>query len=226
MSDILNNYILSFLHPWTTQELLKERRELRNEIRDQAQLELVQEENSSLLEEEVGVSFEQSLCVSWLFVIMNGFYVMIGYFMGLETFKSFALEDQLLDHFQVLWTSFWIISFLARLVFFPLYFWLYGKFWINIIKVFSSLFEKGENVDHISEEIVSNAFTSHTLMVIPIVGEFLYRVTNLIYLFGGLKRNLSFNNLQAGLVIICPLLLFLFALFMMMLSVGMAASGL
>lgn len=226
MSDILNNYILSFLHPWRTQELLRERRQVKKEMLEVNQLELVSEKNTDLLEEEVGVSFEQSLCVSWLFVIMNGFYVMIGYFMGLETFKSFALEDQILDSFQVIWTSIWILFFLGKLVLFPLYFWLYAKFWVNIIKVFSSLFEKGEDVEEASEQIVSNAFTSHTFMVIPIVGEFLYRITNLIYLFGGLKRNLSFNNLQAGLVILCPLLLFLFAMFMMMLSVGMAASGL
>lgn len=226
MNDILNNYFSSFLHPWHTQELLRKLRLYETEVKEPAQLELVGSEELKPLEESVGVNFEQSLTISWLFVVMNGFYVLIGHFMGLVAFEGFSSEGIFLDSFQSLLSISAIGFLLLKTVFFPLFFWVYSKFWINIIKIFSTLFEKDEDVDRVSEEIVTNAFTTHTFLVIPIFGDLLHRIANLVYLFGGLRKNLGFNTLQAGLVIVCPLLLFLFAVFMMALSVGMMASGL
>lgn len=225
MNEILSNYLHSFLHPWQTQELLRRQREYHREVEGLGQLELVEEREKKKLKEDIGITFEQSLTVSWIFVIFNAFYSLIGMFMGLHLFESFSLEDSFITYSES-FLGFTSIFFLVlKVVFFPLVFWFYGKFWVNIIKVFANIFEKDGDIETVGEEIVSHAFTTHTFLVIPIIGLLLHRVANIVYLFGGLKRNLGFNTLQSILVIICPLVLLLFSFFLMAVSVAMMFTG-
>jgi hypothetical protein len=225
MNEILNNYLHSFLHPWQTQELLRSKRIYNGEVENSAQLELVERREEKQFSEDVGVTFEQSLIVSWLFVIFNAVYSLIGMFMGLHLFESFSVPNTLISYSQSLLGFTSIFFLVLKVVFFPLVFWLYGKFWVNIIKVFAGLFEKEGNAEKIGLDIVSQAFTTHTLLVIPIIGLLLHRVANLVYIFGGLRKNLGFSVMQATLVVLCPLFLILFSFFLMTISIGMMLTG-
>ncbi|MCF8060444.1 MAG: hypothetical protein K9K67_14170 [Bacteriovoracaceae bacterium] len=225
MNEILNNYLHSFLHPWHTQELLRSKRNYNSEVESSSQLELVEKRESKHISDEVGVSFEQSLIVSWMFVIFNAIYSLIGIFMGVHLFESFSVSNTFISYSQSLIGFTSIFFLILKVVFFPLFFWFYGKFWVNLIKIFSGLFEKEGDAEVIGLEIVSQAFTSHTLLVIPIVGLLLHRVINLVYLFGGLRKNLDFSVMQATLVLLCPIFLVLFSVFLMTVSVGMMLSG-
>lgn len=225
MNEILNNYLHSFLHPWQTQDLLRRQREYHSEVEGLGQLELVEDREKKKLREDIGVTFEQSLCVSWILVIFNAFYSLIGMFMGLHLFQSFNVDESFINYSESMLGFTSIFFLILKVIFFPLVFWFYGKFWVNIIKVFANLFEKEADVEKIGQEIVSHAFTTHTFLVIPIIGLLLHRVANVVYLFGGLKRNLGFNTFQSILVILCPLILLLFSFFLMAVSVAMMLTG-
>lgn len=227
MNEVLNQYLLSCLHPWHTQELLRSKRYHNKEVDGSNVIELVQNRDEKKVEENLGVTFLESLSISWLFRVFYASYSLIGMFMGLHLFESFSLPGTAISTGQSWVSSIAIFFLLLKLVFFPLYFWLYGKFWINIIKIFAQLFEKDDmgNIDKVSEEIYANSMSSHTFLVIPIFGELFHRIGNIIFIFGGLRRNLQLSVLQSSLVIICPLLLILFTFFLMGLSLAMLLSG-
>ena len=80
MNEVLTNYLMSFLHPWHTQELLRRKREYHHEVEGLGQLELVEDREKKELKEDFGVTFEQSLIVSWMFVIFNAFFEWLNIF--------------------------------------------------------------------------------------------------------------------------------------------------
>ncbi len=231
MNELLTNYINACLHPWLTHDLLNSRRKQSRVRREAPQLELVGEEIPPVAEvvepeaQRVGVSFHESMSISWIFTIFQATYVLIGITMGLNSIE-WAGEDlsALMDNAAVGLTAYSIFSLMLKVVFFPLFFWVYGRFWINILKVFINIFEKFESEEEIEsrcEEIVANSLTAHTFLVIPIIGEFLQKFTFLIYLYAGLRRNLGLNLFQSILVLLCPLLIILLFLFVMVMSFAM-----
>lgn len=230
MNDILTNYINACLHPWLTHDLLNISRKQVEGKRKSPQLELVGEtgsiiESDSSEQEKVGVSFHESMSISWVFTIFQATYALIGITMGLNSVE-WAGEDlsAVMDNAAVGLTAYSIFSLLLKVVFFPLFFWIYGRFWINILKVFINIFEKIESEEEIEsrcEEIVANSLTAHTFLVIPIIGEFLQKFSFLIYLYAGLRRNLGLNLFQSILVLLCPLLIILLFIFVMIMSFGM-----
>ncbi len=236
MNEILNSYINACLHPWLTHDLLNLRRKQNKVKRETPALEIVGDEDTLTdrvapkvekveKEEKVGVTFQESMSISWIFSIFHATYSIIGITMGLNS-VDWAQEElsYVMDSASAGLMAYSIFSLLLNVVLFPLYFWLYGRFWINILKVFSNIFEREDNEDEIAsrcEEIVANSFSSYTFLVIPIVGDFLHKFSFLIYLYAGLRRNLKLNLLQSILVLLCPLILILLALFLMVMSFGL-----
>lgn len=234
MNELLSDYIFTFLHPWLTNDLLNQRRKQSHGSvrRKSPQLELIARDDdvSTVVPKEseavdIGVSFNESMAVSWIFTIFQATYVMIGITMGLGTMQ-WAHQDfsHVVGNVALAFSAYSIFSLLLKVIFFPLFFWLYGRFWINILKIFANMFEKFENEEEIDarcEEIVSNSLTAHTFLVIPIIGDFLEKFSFLVYLYAGLRRNLGLNLFQSILVLLCPLLLILLLLFVMVMSFAM-----
>jgi len=232
MNELLTNYINTFLHPWMTNDLLNRRRKQSQPRRESPQLELIAKNDDISIamakekqEERVGVSFNESMALSWIFTVFQATYVLIGITMGINTMQ-WAHEDlsHVVDNVALTLTVYSIFSLLLKVIFFPLFFWFYGRFWINILKIFTNMFEKFENEDEIDmrcEEIVSNSLTTHTFLLIPIIGDFLYKLSFLVYLYAGLRRNLELNLFQSILVLLCPLLLILLLLFVIVMSFAM-----
>lgn len=232
MNQILNNYINACLHPWLTQDLLNERRSLKHNFKTPV-LGLVEEggtlpdtiDESELEKNKIGVTFHEAMSVSWMFIIFHATYSLIGITMGLNS-TSWADEEisYVISNASAGLTAYSIFSLLLNVVLFPLFFWVYGRFWINILKVFTNVFEKFDDEDEIRErceEVVANSLTAHTFLVIPIIGDFLQKFSFLIYLYAGLRRNLGLNLFQSILVLMCPLILILLAFFLMLMSFGL-----
>lgn len=230
MNDILHNYLLSFLHPWHTQDLLSKTRSFESRVDEQAPLELVESREERHLDEEskegLLLTFEQSLIVSWLFMIFSAVYTLIGMQMGTDIYKAFLVSEELIPYSKYFLGFTSIFFLILRVIFFPLIFWFYGKFWVSIIKMFGTLFEKNEeNSEEIAKEIVTHAFTTHTFLVIPVIGLLLHRIANIVYIFSGLRRNMGFNVFQSTLVVLCPVLMILFLGFLVVVSFAMMLSG-
>ena len=151
MNEILNSYINACLHPWLTHDLLNLRRKQNKIKRETPALEIVGEETPSErvapVEErvdKVGVTFQESMSISWIFSIFHATYSLIGITMGLNS-VDWAQEElsYVMDNASAGLMAYSIFSLLLNVVLFPLYFWLYGRFWINILKVFYLGFMQG-----------------------------------------------------------------------------------
>ena len=165
------------------------------------------------------------MSVSWIFIIFHATYSLIGITIGLNSTHCAQEElSYVMSSASAGIASYSIFSLLLNVVLFSLFFWVYGRFWINILKVFTNVFEKYEDEEEIEErceEVVANSLTAHTFLVIPIVGDFLQKFSFLIYLYAGLRRNLGLNVFQSLLILMCPLILILLAIFLMVMSFGL-----
>ena len=230
MSETLNLYLTSFFNHWETQRLLRNGRIHNQAVEDSSPLELIETREDKKVDiDSVRVSFEESLTMSWFFFILNTVYSLIGIQLGgnlYESFNSYHSQNISFLSSQNIVGQTTIFFILLRVLFFPLIFWFYGKFWVNLIKFFGNLFEKEGDLDEIGQDIVAHAFTSHVLLIIPIVGVLFHRITSIIYIFGGLRKNLEFSVFQSLLVIVCPLFIIALSLLMMVVSIGIIISGL
>jgi hypothetical protein len=227
MNEIFSQYIYCFLHPWQAQETLRNLRLFNRDVERVSPLELVESRQEKKLNEDSGITWNESLLISWFFSILQLFYVLLGMLLGLEVFSSYSAEDTLLSPF-LLDANFKKILYLMLFqgVLFPVSFWISSTFWSLLIKSFARLFEKDEeNMQNVTEGIVATSLTSHAFLIIPVLGQFLFKVTTLIYIFAGLRRNLNLSVLQSFLVILCPLLLVLLMAFMLILMLIMAFAG-
>ena len=220
MSEVINQYFNSFFHPFQTQALLRERRELLKEQKSQQIFHLV-DEKEERPEEDLGLSFVEVLSVTWLFSLFRAFYAIVTIYLGYEAFLWANGEDSYLLPMQISTSKLNVFFLVLQIVFFPLALWIYSKFWVNIIKLFANLFGYENDVEEISNEIVNNSLTAHTFLIIPIFGEVIQHLGGLVYIFAGLRRNLQMSVLQSVVVLISPLILFLFLIFFMFISLAM-----
>ena len=234
MNQLLNNYLSACLHPWLIHDLLNQKRKQKYVKRETPALEIVGAETSASQKvsekvseqgEKVGVTFHEAMSISWIFAIFHATYLLIGITMGLNS-NEWAGEElaEMMSSASAGIMAYSIFSLLLNVVLFPLYFWLYGRFWINLLKVGTNIFEKIEDEDEVDtrcEEVVAHSFTSYTFLVIPIIGDFLHKLTFFIYLYAGLRRNLGLNLFQAILILLFPLILILLLFFLMLMSFGL-----
>ncbi len=227
MNELLNNYLHACLHPWLTHDLLNLRRKQRNVRRETPALEIVGEDTLVAQrvkseEEKVGVTFHEAMSISWIFAIFHATYLLIGMTMGLNS-NEWAGEEfaGMMNSASAGIMAYSVFSLLLNVVLFPLYFWLYGRFWINLLKICTNVFEKIEDEEEVEsrcEEVVAQSLTSYTFLVIPIIGDFLHKLSFLIFLYAGLRRNLGLNLFQSITILLCPLLLILLLIFLMFMS--------
>ena len=227
MNETFSLYLNCFLHPWQTQETLRELRRFNKDVEEISPLELVESRQEKQIDNQVGVSWFDSLLVSWFFNILQIFYILLGMLLGLEIFESFSSENSLLSPFLLDANIKKIILLLFfQGVLFPVSFWITSTFWSLLIKSFAKIFEKDEgDMQEVADEIISTSLTSHAFLIIPILGQGLFKVGTLIYLFAGLRKNLGMSVLQSFIVILCPLILLLLMTFMMGLMFLMLLSG-
>ncbi len=228
MNEVFSQYIHCFLHPWKSQETLRNLRVYNRDVDNFSNLELAEDRIEKRIQQTIGVTWNESLLVSWFFSILQLFYVLLGMLLGLEVFSSYVGEESLFSPFLLdAQVKKIIYIFLFQGVLFPLSFWVSTTFWTLLIKSFTKLFEKEvSSPQEVAEELVRTSLTSHTFLIIPILGPFLFKAATLIYIFAGLRKNLDMSVLQSILVIICPLLLILLMSFMMVLMLLTAFAGL
>jgi hypothetical protein len=227
MNEVFSQYLQCFLHPWQTQETLRKMRQYNKDVEKIAPLELVEERAEKKLDSDFGITWNESLIVSWLFSLIQLFYILLGTHLGLEMFSSYSGQETSFSPFLLIATKERVIYMLLfQGVLFPVFFWITTTFWTLLINSSAKLFEKDDNrTQQVAEEIIATSLTSHTFLIIPILGPFFFKVTTLIYLFGGLKKNLEFSSLQSFLVILFPLIIFLLMSFLLFALVAIAFSG-
>lgn len=212
MTEILNQFVINFLHPFKTHGELRDAREKR--LVEEWSKPLTLAENSEDTEVESSrLSFFDALSVSWLLYIIRGFYALAALHLGFHAF-SFIQESRITEHLipnlNIGMQKLALFVIILKIIFFPLGLWIYCKFWQFIISFFANLFEAPGDIDEISEEIVNQSLSSRLFYTIPILGDLGVTLSALFFLFAGLRRNLGLNPLQSMMVIISPVILMAF----------------
>ena len=226
MIDTFSRYILNFLHPISTQDLFRKSR-LVKKVRPLMDANQAIEHEGEVDDtvEERELSLEEVISVSWVFVLVRAFYVLISVNLGISFFNTEAVDDSVFDGFFATPVfqaqKIILFSIIAEIVLFPLVVIIYVKFWEVIIKFFARLFGSEENVPTAVDQITISAVSSNFFLLIPIFGETLRHLAGLFYLFVGMKKNLNFTSLQSIITLASPLILL-----MMLFSIALFGEGL
>ena len=214
MNTVINDFIVAFLHPFKTHEALCRNRALAKEKIEKRTLSIASDEHEKDDKHfnENGLSFVEVLSISWIMAIINGIYSIGFIYLGFLTSDALVDSESLsflvkgditLESQKVLisWT-------IVQAIFFPITLWFYSKVWMVIIKFFGNLFDFDGDIEKVSSQIVNHSIVTNLFLIIPIFGEIIRHFSSIIYLFAGLRKNMSLTTLQSLIVICSPLFIF------------------
>ncbi len=225
MKELFEKYIKIFFHPFVSHDELRRKRQDfdHGHVLSIASAAEIPRGTVVVDEAESGeVTFTEALGVSWIFMMVKTIYSLIFIHIGIHFFTYLGEHTEfrkiLLPGIQVGSQKLSLFIILLEVALFPVFVWVYVKFWSVIIRFFTNLFETPNSEEGL-RQVVNYSLSSHFFYLIPIFGELGKHVSSLFLIFAGLKKNLGFNNLQSLLVIVSPLLLFVIAGLMMFLTV-------
>jgi hypothetical protein len=216
---LIYNYIDLLLHPIKSHESLAEERAQNERMKKNRNFSLVGEEDQEVHEKKTFIlDFASFATISWIFVFIFAMYSLCFFHLG-EFLRDDLTEGGFFS--SVLGTSIFqkkvfIISLLFETVFFPLAAWVYIKFWRVVIVFFANLFDKEVEAEGL-DEVVNTSLVGNFFLVIPVLGKIFKSISQVFYIFIGLKHNLKFTTIQSFIVIVSPLILVgMFLLFIAM----------
>ncbi len=214
MMMLFHEYFLAFLHPFKNQETFRLLREKALDLTGTRPLRIAGDlfeddlPTTQELEQASALSFEEVLGVSWFFAAIEGFYAILALHLGQAFFQSWQTPNDLalLLPFQTtMYTQRVLLTAaLAKVVFFPIIFWAYAKFWKILIKFFAGLFQAQGDLNKITDQVVNQSMTAHFMLSIPIFGKMLRHLFGLLHIFAGLRNNLQMSVLQSVVIILSP----------------------
>lgn len=175
-----------------------------------------------------GVDLAEAISVSWVWYIIQGFFILMTITLTSSVYESIETESifasMIVESWQQATMRFTIMSVLVGMVFFPVYEYIYFRFFSVVIKFYTELFKISASEDQI-EECVQMSLVGNTFYLIPIIGRMISFFSTGIYLFAGLRNNIGMSNLQCIITISSPLIFLLmstglfFTLLIMMVGV-------
>ncbi len=199
MLKALENYITYLVHPFKTHR------------------ELLASPNSSLR-----LSPYESLCTSWLFVLINALFRIIILNFSIHLMIDF-IQDQnvllsgLVDINKFSTFYIFIFSSILDIIFYPLFGLFLIQFWTFIINLYGQLLGETQDIIRKTDDIIAVYLSSHFLRVIPFLGDSLQGFVALILLYSGLRVQLKASPLLSLCIIFTPILLLLILVSMIIL---------
>lgn len=206
MKEILREYIITLLHPFKAHDVLREARERKKPL---ALASEVPKESESFL---IGLSFVEVMSISWVMAIINGIYsigmVYFGYMTGMFMSESDSLSALITNNISLEYQKILISWSILQVIIFPVTLWFYAKVWTVVIRFFGNLFEFDGDLEEVTSQIVNHSIVTNFFLIIPIFGEMIRHFSSIIYLFAGLRSNMSLSILQSLIVVCSPLIIF------------------
>lgn len=208
MRELFQIYFQSLFRPFALQEVLRHERLSQD---GQTIFSLAPVASKKKL------SFIDAMSLSWVMVLIKAIYAMIALLIGVYWLGILGDEGRYLGGLK-----FWgakaqtvtIFMIIFDVILFPLTIWFYAKFWGVVIRFFGQLFDVEGDLNEMSEQIVNHSLSSHLFLVIPIFGEMVKHLAGLTLIYAGLKKNMQLSTLQSLMVLVSPLMLLLFILFL------------
>lgn len=195
--DIIFTYIHYLIHPFQTHE-------------------------SFLEEERTGVcdiqrlTVYESLGTSWVFVVINGiFRICILNFVLVFIFDLLNNSEiplgEFIDLSEIPTYSFLVLSAVLDVIFYPLFGIFLIQYWEVVIKFFAKLIHTPGDLTQKTQDILTVAFSSQILRVVPIVGSGFSSMANLVLMYAGLRMQIKASPILSVIIILSPVITILFA---------------
>jgi hypothetical protein len=196
--DIIFTYIHYLIHPFQTHE-------------------------SFLNEDKTGesdvyrLSVYESLGTSWIFVVINGiFRICILNFVLVFIFdllnNSEIPLNEFIDLSEIPTYSFLVLSAVLDVIFYPLFGIFMIQYWEVVIKFFAKLMKTPGDITQKTQDILTVAFSSQILKVVPVVGSGFSSMANLVLMYAGLRMQIKASPALSVIIILTPVITILFAL--------------
>ena len=172
------------------------------------------------------MSVYESLGASWIFIVINGIvkiflinFVIFAFLkisdIGPKIFSSLSNEDGFIGFYFI------ILSTILDIIFYPLFVLFLIQFWEFIIKIFARLLGHVENVDEKARSIMTVALSSHIFVIVPILGSLAQKLSAMILMYAGLRKQLNASPALSICIMLVPILLFIMLFSLVMLIMVM-----
>lgn len=221
MINIYQQYIKYLLYPKLVNTNIAGHRDELEKIREARLFEIVKEEDRR----GVNLRFSDFTLASWPFVLIYGLYSLAQIHIGIMLSAEMAKEGFLpaifsSSEFQ---QKIFLFSTLFKVIFFPLSAWVFVKFWRVVITVFAGLFDKDlEGVE--LEDSIAAALVGNFFLIVPIFGDFLKFISQVIYLYFGLRYNMKFSFVQSFFILLSPVILIVGLFLIMLMYISLIVS--
>lgn len=221
MINIYQQYIKYLLYPKLVNTNIAGHRDELEKIREARLFEIVKEEDRR----GVNLRFSDFTLASWPFVLIYGLYSLAQIHIGIMLSAEMAKEGFLpaifsSSEFQ---QKVFLFSTLFKVIFFPLSAWVFVKFWRVVITVFAGLFDKDlEGVE--LEDSIAAALVGNFFLIVPIFGDFLKFISQVIYLYFGLRYNMKFSFVQSFFILLSPVILIVGLFLIMLMYISLIVS--
>ena len=137
----------------------------------------------------------ESIGISWVFIVLNGFIRIILINLVLMLFLNLTMDQ--MNPFQVFESEdgflgfyFIILSTILDVIFYPLFMLFFIQFWEFVLTIFGSLLGL-EDTDEKVGNIMTVAMSSNILTIIPVFGGIAQKFASVILIFAGIKSQLK-----------------------------------
>lgn len=227
MKELFQTYLMSLLRPFATQERLRSQRVagMRNSSEVVSLFGEAPEVNE--FETDSSLTFVDAMGMSWILSILKAVYAITAMLIGLKWLGVMGEEGSYIRGLQF-WSdraqTITVFMIILEVILFPLTLWFYAKFWGVVIRFFGDVFDAQGDCAHISEQIVNHSLSSHFFLIIPVFGELAKHVSSLVLIYAGLRRNMGLGTIQSFIVLLSPLMLLLFIIFLTLLYLALMIS--
>ena len=205
VGDSLYNFFIRFLHPFKAYTFLSKEEKHRH-IRAVMDMDKDKDKNKDSFQRLSPSNFVEVTSISWALVIIQAIISLLAMNFGFHAFKMLGgFESLSIPMLSVQNSSF--LFLLANIVFFPLFSWIYVRFWSFFINFFLSLYNLKRD-DETVAEVIYSSFSANTFLLVPVFGPFCRGLAMLFFLFAGLKCHLQMTVSQSLFVLFSPILFF------------------
>ena len=168
------------------------------------------------------LSSYESLSISWVFVVMNGFLRICVLNLVLIMFASLLRSAEaemgaLINIGDIPSLYLIVLSSLLDVIFFPLFGIFIIQFWEVLIRMVGALLQTPGNVAEKADDIISVYFSANILQIVPILGAPLKGFAGMILMYAGLRKQINASPTLSICVILAPMLFALIFLSIIML---------
>jgi hypothetical protein len=197
ISEILTTYIYYLIHPFKTHDIFMRQNE------DEPEL--------------INLSVYESLGTSWVFVVLNGIVRIVVLNLLLTTVLSLIQDSSLdlglvFDINEIPGYSFFVLSAVLDVIFYPLFGFFIIQYWEMIIKLIGKLLQIPGDLSKKAQDIISVTLSANIFKIVPVFGAPAQSLASMILMYAGLRKQLNASPVLSVCIILSPVF-FMMALF-------------